>query len=245
MNDPASKTRRVPAQPGAAALLCAALFLGGAAAAGAAIQPLQSVRDAAENFVRAQMPPGQSDIVVTAGRLDPRLRLARCGAPLDASLISGGRLQAQVSIAVACRVAADWTIYVPITVQSRVQVWELRAPRVQGARLSSSDVVAQTRLVSGPAVAYVTDISELSRATLRHGLPAGAILTSQDLLPDFMVRQGEQVTLVASIDGIQVRAAGLALQSGRYGALIRVQNASSTKVVQGVVESDRVVDVTP
>ncbi|MGH8302295.1 MAG: flagellar basal body P-ring formation chaperone FlgA, partial [Steroidobacteraceae bacterium] len=75
--------------------------------------------------------------------------------------------------------------------------------------------------------------------------PAGAILTSGDLLPDYMVRQGEQVTMVAAIGGIQVRAAGLALQSGRYGALIRVQNASSAKVVQGIVESDRVVDVTP
>jgi flagella basal body P-ring formation protein FlgA len=51
--------------------------------------------------------------------------------------------------------------------------------------------------------------------------------------------------MVASIEGIQVRAAGLALQSGRYGALIRVQNASSTRVVQGVVDGDRVVDVTP
>lgn len=246
MNDPASKNRRVRGHPAAAALLCAALFIGGAAAAaGAALQPLQSVRDAAENFVRAQMPAGQSDIVVTAGRLDPRLRLARCGGPLDASFISGGRLQAQVSIAVACHVAADWTIYVPVAVQSRIQVWELRAPHVQGARLNASDVVPQMRLVSGPAVGYVTDVSELSRATLRHALPAGAILTSEDLLPDFMVRQGEQVTLVASIDGIQVRAAGLALQSGRYGALIRVQNASSAKVVQGVVQGDRVVDVTP
>lgn len=245
MNDPASKTRRVPAHPAVAALLCGALFFGGAAAARAAIQPLQSVKDAAESFVRAQMPPGQSDIVVTAGRLDPRLRLARCGGPLDASFISGGRLQAQVSIAVACRVAADWTIYVPVTVQSRIQVWELRAPRAQGARLNPSDVVEQMRLVSGPAVGYVTDVSELAHATLRHSLPAGAILTSGDLLPDFMVRQGEQVTMVASIDGIQVRAAGLALQSGRYGALIRVQNASSAKVVQGIVEGDRVVDVTP
>ena len=245
MNDPASKTRRVPVRPVAAALLCGALFLGGAAAAGAAIQPLQSLKDAAESFVRAQMPPGQSDIVVTAGRLDPRLRLARCGGPLDASFISGGRLQAQVSIAVACRVAADWTIYVPVTVQSRIRVWALAAPHAQGARLSASDVVAETHLVSGLSVGYVTDVSELARATLRHPLPAGAILTSDDLLPDYMVRQGEQVTLVASIDGIQVRAAGLALQSGRYGALIRVQNASSAKVVQGVVEGDRVVDITP
>ncbi len=99
--------------------------------------------------------------------------------------------------------------------------------------------------MSGLAVGYVTDLSALPRETLRRPLPAGAVLTADDLLPDYMVRQGDQVTMVASIDGIQVRAAGLALQSGRYGALVRVQNASSAKVVQGMVEGDRVVDVTP
>lgn len=216
-----------------------------AAVADTTIQPLESIRDAAAGFVRSQLPPRQPNIVVTAGRLDPRLRLARCGGPLDAAFLSGTRLQAQVSVAVGCRVAAAWTIYVPVTVQSRIRVWALAAPHAQGARLSASDVVAETHLVSGLSVGYVTDVAELARATLRHPLPAGAILTSEDLLPDYMVRQGEQITMVASIDGIQVRAAGLALQSGRYGALIRVQNATSAKVVQGLVEGDRVVDVTP
>jgi flagella basal body P-ring formation protein FlgA len=51
--------------------------------------------------------------------------------------------------------------------------------------------------------------------------------------------------MVAAVDGIEVRAAGLALQNGRQGALIRVQNATSSRVVQGFVVSDRVVDVTP
>lgn len=211
----------------------------------AAIQPLDSIRAAAEGYVRAQMPPGKNDIVVQANSLDPRLRLAICLGPLATAFISGARLQAQVSVVVSCRKGADWTVYVPVTVQSRINVYALRAPHVQGARLGASDVISETRLVSGLAVGYVTDLSELSRATLRHPLPAGAVLTSEDLLPDYMVRQGEQVTLVASVEGIQVRAAGLALQSGRYGALIRVQNASSAKVVQGVVESDRVVGVTP
>jgi len=245
MNELASEIRRRPACRGAAVLLCAALSLGGAAAAGAALEPLASIRSAAAAFVRSQMPPGQDGIVITVAALDPRLRLAHCGGQLDTSLLSGVRMQAQVSVAVGCHQGADWKIYVPVAVQSRIHVLALRAPEVQGARLGTSDVVPETRLVGGQAVGYITDPAQLARATLRHPLPAGAILTSEDLLPDFMVRQGEQVTLVASIDGIEVRATGLALQNGRTGALISVQNASSAKVVQGIVESERVVDVTP
>jgi flagellar basal body P-ring formation protein FlgA len=246
MNAVASRfRRRSPPTRAAVALLCAALSLSAAAAAAAAIQPLDSIANAAQAFVRAQMPPGQSDIVITAARLDPRLRLAPCGGKLDASLLSGERMQAEISVAVACHRGADWKIYVPVTVQSRIQVWALRTPEVEGARLSSADVAPETRLVGGLAVGYLTDPAQLAHGTLRHPLPAGAVLTSDDLLPDFMVRQGEQVTLVATIGGIEVRAAGLALQNGRSGALIRVQNASSARVVQGIVESERVVDVTP
>lgn len=246
MRDPASKIRRSLRKTQAAVtLLCGALFFMGSRAATAAIQPLESIRSAAAGFVSSQMPPGQNGIVVTAGRLDPRLRLARCGGPLDASLLSGERVQAQVSIAVACRAGADWTIYVPVTVQSRIRVWALTAPHMQGARLTPADVVAETRLVSGLAVGYVTDLSQLAHSTLRQPLAAGAVLTSNDLLADFMVHQGQQVVLIASADGIRVRAPGVALQDGRRGALVRVQNASSEKVVQGVVASEGVVNVTP
>ena len=252
MTVPASKIRRRH-RPPRALLVTAAVWAGVAAASvqptqapnQQPIQPLASIAAAATDFVRAEMPAGEKDIVVTASRLDPRLRFARCGGPLEASLLSGARLQAQASITVACRQGANWTVYVPVTIASRIQVWALKAPQAQGARLGADDVIAETRLVSGLALGYVTDGAQLSRSTLRHPLPAGAVLMSQDLLPDFMVRQGEQVTMVAAVDGIQVKAAGLALQDGRYGALIRVQNVSSSKVVQGVVEANRVVDVTP
>lgn len=245
MSDAVSKNRHRAPAPRGSLLISAVLWLGTAVAAGQPIQPLAAITAAATDFVRSEMPPGEKNMVVTASRLDPRLRFARCGGPLEASLLSGTRLQAEASIAVGCRQGAYWTVYVPVTVASRIQVWALKSPQAQGARLSADDVIAETRLVGGLAVGYVTDLAQLPRSSLRHPLPAGAVLMSQDLLPDFMVRQGEQVTLVAAADGIQVRASGLALQDGRYGALIRVQNVSSSKVVQGVVESDRVVDVTP
>lgn len=233
------------ALPGSVLLLLAGSWLGMATASGQAIQPLATITSAATGFVRSEMPPGQKNVVITAGPLDRRLRFARCRGPLTAALLSGVRLQAQASIAVGCRQGADWTVYVPVTIASRIHVWALESAQPQGARLRAADLIAETRLVSGLPVGYVTDAAQLSRSTLRHPLPAGTVLMSQDLLPDFMVRQGEQVTMVAAIDGIEVKAAGLALQDGRYGALVRVQNASSSRVVQGVVTGDRVVDVTP
>lgn len=191
------------------------------------------------------MPPGEQGVVVKAGDLDTRLRLARCGGPLEAALLSGARLSANMSIAVGCHVGADWTLYVPVSIQSRIRVWALRRPENAGARLTSADLLPETRLVSGVVAGYVTNLALLGRTTLRHPMPAGAVLRNSDLLADFMVRQGQRVMLVASIGGIRVRTNGVALQDGRYGALIRVQNRTSRKVVQGTVAGSGVVDVAP
>lgn len=243
MNTCASSCRRPNRL--AVSVLCATVSVFSAGIATAAVQSISSIRQAAERFVRGQVPSGQKAIVVKTGRLDPRLRLQRCGGPLEAALLSGARLQANMSIEVGCHIGANWTIYVPVSIQSRIHVWALRQPENAGTRLTRADLVPETRLVSGMAAGYVTHLALLQRSTLRHPMAAGAVLHSSDLLADFMVRQGEPVTLVASIGGIRVRANGVALQDGRYGAHIRVQNPSSKKVVQGTVGGAHVVYVSP
>ncbi len=243
MNTIASISRRP--RPHRAAVLFATLSLAILGIASAAVEPIASIRQAAEQFVQGQMPPGETGVVVRASHLDPRLRLARCAGPLEAALLSGARLQANMSVAVGCHTGADWTIYVPVSIASRLHVWALRQPEQAGARLTTADLLPETRMVSGVAAGYVTDLALLGRSTLRHPMPAGAVLHTSDLLADFMVRQGQQVTLVASIGGIRVRASGVALQDGRYGQLIRVQNPASKKVVQGTVGGSHVVYVSP
>ncbi len=63
------------------------------------------------------------------------------------------------------------------------------------------------------------------------------------LQPDVLVRRGQQVTLIAANGGVQIRAQGQALTEGAAADRVRVQNVSSLKVVEGVVESDGVVRV--
>jgi flagellar basal body P-ring formation protein FlgA len=182
---------------------------------------------------------------VTAGELDSRLRLAQCAEPLRAMQVSGSRMQARMPIGVSCRRGAEWTIYVPVTVESEIPVLVLRTPVVRGARINEGDVAVETRRVSGFPVGYVTDARALERHTAARPLPAGTVLTADTITPDFIVRSGEQVTLLASAGGIEVHAAGKALADGHEGSRIRVQNLNSLKIVEGVVDRDRVIRVTP
>jgi flagella basal body P-ring formation protein FlgA len=232
----------------AAALLGATLAAAAVAAEPperAPAEPLAAVRAAAVGLIRSQLRGVAYEVHVEA-QLDPRLHLAPCPDPLATSLPAGAELGARVAVRVSCTASGfPWAVYVPVTIESDVRVLVLKQSALRGARLSAAQVTEETRRVAGLAVGYVTDAATLERHTLARSLPAGTALTLEALLADLIVHQGQEVTLIASAPGISVRATGKALQDGREGARVRVQNLASLKVVEGVVDANGVIEITP
>jgi flagella basal body P-ring formation protein FlgA len=208
------------------------------------IQSTESIRATAESFVKSQLPQQASIAGVTAGALDSRLRLVRCTGGMHGHLPPGAGLQARAMVGVTCDGPVRWTVYVPVTVESRISVLVLKHPVPRDARLTIEDVTVETRKVTGVgAVAFLTDVKDLQSRTVERPLPMGTTLTVDMLKPDLVIRHGQDVTLIASASGIEVRAAGRALADGAGGARLKVQNLSSLKVVEGVVEGPDVVRV--
>ncbi len=230
------------------ALLCTALTAPALALppADAPAESLARVRAAAEDLMRMQTRDAGQAVHVHAAELDQRLRLARCPQPLAASLSEGAQPSAHMTVRVSCGAArSTWAVYVPVIIESDISVLVLRQSAVRGARLTPAQVAHETRRVSGFAVGYITDIDSLEHHTLARSLPAGAALTADALSADYIVHQGQEVTLIASAPGVSVRASGRALEDGREGARVRVQNLVSLKVVQGVVAPSGMIEVAP
>jgi flagella basal body P-ring formation protein FlgA len=224
-------------------VLCAALGALAGARASAQVgtyqpdnEPLVAIRAAAQAYVLQQLPRGVvAD--VSAGSLDARLRLAHCGRTLRAGLPPGAALQARSLIGVSCDEPVHWTVYVPVTVETRIQVLLLRHAVARESRLSPEDVTIETRKITGLGTAYLSQPAELSGRTLRRSLPAGTTLTADMFAADLLVHHGQDVTLLAASGGFEVRAMGRALQDAPAGARLKVQNLSSMKVVEGIAES--------
>jgi len=208
-----------------------------------AFESVASIRATAEAYVRAQLPADAAIASVTADPLDARLHFPRCHGALRARLPSGAVLQARTTIGVGCDAGAAWTVYVPVTTESVITILVLRHPVARDARLSAEDVEVQKRKLSGAGVAYLTDIADLRRRTVKRPLPVGTALSIDMFTPDLLIHQGQEVSLVATVGGLQVRARGRALANGSAGARLRVQNLSSLKVVEGVVEDEDVIRV--
>jgi flagella basal body P-ring formation protein FlgA len=243
-----STFRRRPGNSAWRVLVAVAVLAASAPALRAAVsnpESLAAIRATAEDFVRRQVPPSALRVHIRAEELDARLRLEHCTTPLNASLAMGAELHARTAVKVSCASSPLWSVFVPVTLESEVTVLVLRESAARGARLSAAQVAAETRRVSGLPAAYISDVEVLARHTLTRPLTAGAVLTADALLPDYIIHQGQQVTLVAAGAGIEVRASGKALEDAREGGRVRVQNLASLKVVQGVVSPTGTIEITP
>jgi flagella basal body P-ring formation protein FlgA len=240
-----TKYRRVPASLRLLAFALALATLGtNAIAQENEVESLASIRSAAETYVKSLIPTSAGESTVTAGQLDSRLRLARCAAKgLTASLPAGMAVQARATVGVTCAGPTHWTVYVPVTVESKINVLVLTHAVNRDARLTAADVTVETRRTAGPGNAYLASPAELGGRTVRRPLPTGTVLSVDMFTPDLIVHRGQAVTLVSSGSAVEVRAGGRAMTDGAAGARIQVQNLSSLRVVEGVVESADLVRV--
>jgi flagellar basal body P-ring formation protein FlgA len=209
----------------------------------AATQSIEAVQSAAEEFVRSRLPASKARQFVTAAKLDSRLRLDACDQPLQTFEQSATALRERVTVGVRCTAANTWTLFVPVAVEVEIPVLVLRRALARRARVAIIDVEPETRRVPGTAATFLLDTASLQGHRLKRSLPAGTALTVDMLVPDVVVRRGQQVTLIAASGPVEIRAQGHALTEGGVDDRVRVQNMSSLKVVEGVVESDSVVRV--
>jgi len=219
-------------------LTSSALF---ATAAFATTQSIDEIQSAAEAFVRSHLPASTARQYVTASKLDPRLRVEACSQPLQAFEQSQTNLGERVTVGIRCAAANTWTLYVPVSVEVEIPVLVLRRALARRARVAIMDVEPETRRMPGSAATFLQDVTSLQGHRLKRSLPAGTALTVDMLVPDVVVRRGQQVTLIAASGPVEIRAQGHALTEGGVDDRVRVQNMSSLKVVEGVVESDSVV----
>jgi flagella basal body P-ring formation protein FlgA len=226
------------------AAAAAGLLLVAGGVQAAALQSLPELQASAAQAVRQAAPAG-ARVVAEAESLDPRLRLPACPGKLDVQAPDLGKGAARVSVLVSCTAGADWNLRVPVRVQLFRKVLVSSRALARGDALGAGDVRSEERDVTRLGYGYIVDPSQLQGRHLRRPLTAGTVLTPGMLTPREVVQRGQQVSLIASTDGILVRAAGVALQAGDRGDLVRVRSLSCDCVVQGRIRAPGIVDAMP
>ena len=234
------------------ATVCAALALAlgltvacPVAAAADAVQSLDSVRAAAKQAVQDHYAQPGTRSVVTADPLDLRLHLAACQQPLRVIISDQIQARSRMSVPVQCPQPDGWTVRVPIQLQLFRSVLVASHPLLRGDGIDAGDVHAEERDVTRLGYGYIDNLQQITGRTLARAMARGAALSPGAMGGRRMVRAGDQVQLVVNLNGIEVRAEGLALGSGDNGARLRVRNTSSGRVVNAIVSAPGVVSALP
>jgi len=216
------------------AVTIASLLLAAAAQAGS-FQSLDSIRAAVKRFLVTSFQNAATKPNVTVGRLDTRLRLAACSQPLRTFDPRHEQKYGPVIVGVRCNGPKPWTLYVPATVNSYSEVMALARPLGRGTIIKRGDLQPVRENLARLPYGYFTDPKNVVGMELRRPMGLGAILTPSALAEPQLVKRGDDVTLIAEGNGVQVTIKAQAMDDGAKGDQIRVKNLSSERIVDAQV----------
>ena len=222
--------------------LLVALAVAVAAPACAGVEPISAF---AQQWLVAQYSLPGNRVKASATPVEARLGLADCHGMMVASLPPNLPPRSRMSVQVRCTAGAGWIVHVPVSVQIFRDVLVTTRPLLRGDGVTAGDVRSESRDITRLGYGYVDDLGQLAGRTLARPLGPGSVLTPSALGGREMVRAGDHVQVVAQLDGIEVRASGIALGSGDNGARLRVRNEVSGRVVDAMVDAPGVVLALP
>lgn len=220
-------------------LTAAALALVNGARA-AETEPPPAIRAAVQATVAARLDSMKGTTPeIEVGEVDPRLQLPACPA-LEVSLPSA--TAAAMTAKVVCSAHA-WTLYVPVHVHAWTQAVVAATNLAPNTTLTADSVSLARVDVLATNSAIITDPTEAEGKVLRTGVLAGAPILAPFLALPIVVHRGDKVLLTLKDSVMTIKATAVALEDGRPGQSILVQNPDSRKSLRATVADDGTVEV--
>lgn len=200
---------------------------------------------AADEGLRRQLGPGEAgtvsaslvgspaDVLVPLGRVD-----------LKADMPGGIRFNVPTTVVVA--VSVDGRPVTNVSLRYNVKAYQqvvVAARNIAARETITAENVRLERREVGKISGYLTDMGKLLGQTARQPITAGTPLSEAAVDKPIAVKRGAGVTIVARTGEMVVAASGRALQDGREGEIIRVQNLTSKRLLNARVVDANTVEV--
>jgi flagellar basal body P-ring formation protein FlgA len=128
-------------------------------------------------------------------------------------------------------------------VQEMVEVPVLARPIERGETIRREDLAWGSFARVSVRVDAMRDVDDLVGLQAVRRLGGGHVVRAADVTEPWLVRRGDPLELVFERAGLEIAGPGVALDHGRRGEPVRVQNATSGEVRQATVVGPRRVQV--
>lgn len=230
---------RTAAATATAAMTAICLTCGTSTATVAAdIESPAAIREAIADAMQPRL-AGMTDATIEIGAIDSRMRLPAC-ASVEVNLAADDG--AMTTAKVDC-LSPDWTIYVPVRVHAWAEAVVAAANLAPETRLSS-DLLTRRRVdMFATSGALVTDPSRVEGKILRVGITAGSPILASFVENPVIIHRGQKVLLTLTDGDMVIKDSVVALEDGRVGDTIAMQNPESQKIIHATVAGDGAAEI--
>lgn len=206
-----------------------------------ALEPevLERVRLLAETAARAVAPAG-TRVVVEAGQLDPRLKLAPCN-QVQPFLPPGLSMWGRSRIGLRCLEGPTrWSVTLPVQVKVFGKALVAAQPLPAGANLSQESLALADIDIANDPGAVFTEVGLVTGRVLARPVAAGQAIRQPDLKARQWFAAGETVQVSVNGPGFVIGSEAQALSAGVEGQDVKVRFESGRVVSARPVAERRV-----
>jgi flagella basal body P-ring formation protein FlgA len=220
--------------------LVAALLVEPRLPVAADVETPASIRTAIESALASRMVAiKDATVEIAVGAIDSRLLLPSCPA-IEVTLPATNT--ALMTAKVECN-TPSWTIYVPVRLHAWTEAIVASVNLTPNTRLGAGDLTHGRVDMFSNNGGLVTEKAQAEGKTLRVGLLAGAPILAPFLELPIVVHRGQKVVLTLTASTMIIKTTAVALEDGRVGQDIALENPETRKTMQATVASDGTVEM--
>jgi len=200
------------------------------------VESLKSINHLVKSFINNELESNNiKDATINVRDLDSRLKLNKCTTNLKPKLNVTNNLIGKLTVAVHCNEPKPWTIYVLAEVIVYKKVLAASRPLPKGHIINKNDLTPISIKLMQHNNVFFIEPDNLIGQQVKRPITTGKVIKPRFVEAARIVRRGENVTIIAVTQSIQVSMKGMALTDGAQGQLIQVRNLKTKRVVQGIV----------
>lgn len=184
-----------------------------------------------------------SDIQVSAGHVDQRLRLNACQTTPRTDVDFGQIGQKNMMVKISCEAPLHWAIRIPIHVEHFNHIIVTQKRIAKDAIITEDDLTMLRKDITQLPPGYYDNMNEIVGQVAKNEIQYGVVIKSNMVKQKILVKRGSLIKILVKGPGITVESNGVAQNDGAKNELIKVKNAKSNKIIEGTVEEYGIVAV--
>lgn len=212
----------------------------------APIQSLDALKNKIEQHILNELSPhGEGHIKVFAEKIDSRLNLKACKDehlaifnPYQTSLLSS------TTMGIQCKEEDNhWTLYVPVKITRFKTVYVAKYPMIKGYRVTADDIYPTELDVQQLKQGYFTEPHLIVGQVCKQNISGDNPFNPYNIELPKLVHRGEQITITAVSNALNISVDGVAMNDGILGETIKVKNLSSKKIIEAQITDEKKVKI--